>query len=50
MAGSIVKRGANTYRLQVSMGSDATGKGIRLTKTVHVESKKEAEKELAKFY
>lgn len=50
MAGSIVKRGENTYRLQVYMGSDSYGKEIRFTKTVHVSSKKEADLELAKFY
>lgn len=50
MAGSIIKRGEHTYRLQVYMGSDLTGKELRYTKTIHVLNKKEAEKELAKFY
>lgn len=50
MAGSIIKRGANTYRLQVYMGTDLSGKELRYTKTVHVQNKKEAEKELAQFY
>ena len=49
MAGSIEKRGKNSYRLVYSMGFDANGKRIKRTKTVHVKTKKEAEKELAKF-
>lgn len=50
MAGSITKRGENTYRLQVSCGSDITGKPIRYSKTVHCVSKREAEREMAMFY
>lgn len=50
MAGTIEKRGDGTYRLWVSMGSDESGNPRRFSKTVHVASKKEAEKELAKFY
>lgn len=50
MNGSVMKRGENSYRLQVYMGSDQNGREIRFTKTVHVSNKKEAEKELAKFY
>jgi integrase len=46
---SIEKRGKNTYRLIVELGYDANGKRIRRTKTVKVKTKKEAEKELAKF-
>ncbi|AUI36113.1 site-specific integrase [[Bacillus] caldolyticus] len=49
MAGSIEKHGKNSYRLVYSMGFDANGKRIKRTKTVHVKTKKEAEKELAKF-
>lgn len=50
MRGSIIKRGKGTYRLQVCAGSDLNGNTIRFTKTIHVSSKKEAERELAKFY
>lgn len=50
MAGTISKRGDGTYRLRVSMGSDTSGRPRRYSKTVHVSSRKEAEKELAKFY
>ena len=50
MAGSIIKRGENTYRLEVCMGSDSRGMARRFTKTVHVKTKKEAQLELAKFY
>lgn len=50
MAGSITKRGENTYRLEVCMGSDERGIARRFTKTIHVATKKEAELELAIFY
>ena len=50
MAGSITKRGKNAYLLQVSMGSDAEGKPRRFSKTVHTETRKDAEKALAEFY
>ncbi|GIM44458.1 hypothetical protein DNHGIG_00070 [Collibacillus ludicampi] len=46
---SIEKRGKNSYRLVVELGYDANGKRIRRSKTVHVKTKREAEKELAKF-
>ncbi|GAB7387425.1 tyrosine-type recombinase/integrase [Bacillaceae bacterium] len=46
---SIEKRGKNSYRLVVELGYDANGKRIRRTKTVKCKTKKEAEKELAKF-
>lgn len=49
MAGTIIKRGDDTYRLFVSIGSDSQGRPVRKTKTVHVKSKREAELELAKF-
>ena len=47
--GSIIKRGADTYLLQVYAGSDWEGKPRRFTKTFHG-TKAAAEKELAKFY
>ncbi len=49
MAGSIEKRGKNSYRLVVSGGMDGNGRQIKKTKTVICNSDKEAEKELAKF-
>ena len=48
MAGSIEKRGKNSYRLIVHEGYDLSGKPLRHTKTVHG-TKKDAEVELAKF-
>ena len=48
MAGSIEKRGKNSYRLTVSEGFDLDGKPIIHRKTVHG-TKKDAEVELAKF-
>ena len=48
MAGSIEKRGKNSYRLTVSEGFDLNGKPIIHRKTVHG-TKKDAEVELAKF-
>ena len=48
MAGSIEKRGKNSYRLTVSEGFDLNGKPMIHRKTVHG-TKKEAEIELAKF-
>ena len=49
MAGSIEKRGKNSYRLIVSEGYDLHGKPLIHRKTVHG-TKKEAEVELAKFF
>lgn len=49
MAGSIEKRGENTYRLRVSAGTDSKGKRIIHRKTITAKSKRAAEKELAKF-
>ena len=46
MAGSIEKRGKNSYRLIVSEGYDLHGKPLIHRKTVHG-TKKEAEVELA---
>ena len=48
MAGSIEKRGKNSYRLTVSEGFDLNGKAMIHRKTVHG-TKKDAEVELAKF-
>ena len=48
MAGSIEKRGKNSYRLTVSEGFDLNGRPMILRKTIHG-TKKEAEVELAKF-
>ena len=48
MAGSIEKRGKDSYRLIVTNGYDLNGKIIRHTKTIHG-TKKDAEVELAKF-
>ena len=48
MAGSIEKRGKNSYRLTVSEGFDLNGKLMIHRKTVHG-TKKDAEVELAKF-
>jgi integrase len=48
MAGSIERRGKDTYRLVVSCGYNLDGKPAKHTKTVHC-TKKEAEVELAKF-
>ena len=48
MAGSIEKRGKDSYRLVCTGGYDLQGKTIKHTKTVHG-SKKDAQIELAKF-
>lgn len=48
MAGSIEKRGKNSYRLVCLAGYDLQGRPIKKTKTVHG-SKKDAEIELTKF-
>ena len=48
MAGSIEKRGKNSYRLSCLAGYDLQGRPIKKTKTVHG-SKKDAKIELAKF-
>ena len=48
MAGSIEKRGKNSYRLTVSEGFDLNGKPMIHRKTIHG-TKKEVEVELAKF-
>ena len=48
MAGSIEKRGKNSYRLTVSEGFDLNGKPMIHRKTIHG-TRKEAEVELAKF-
>ena len=50
MPGTYRKRGNDSYRLEVCIGTDYRGKPIRYSKTVHCKSNKEAEKELARFY
>lgn len=49
MAGSIEKRGENTYRLIVSGGYGPGNKRVQYKKTVHCSSDYKAKKELAKF-
>ncbi|MCF6409013.1 tyrosine-type recombinase/integrase [Pseudalkalibacillus salsuginis] len=49
MAGSIEKRGQESWRLIYSLGYDQHGKRIKRTKTVKCKTKSEAKKELAKF-
>lgn len=49
MAGSIEKRGKDSWRLVVSNGYNAEGKRIRHTRTIKATSRRQAEKELAKF-
>ncbi len=48
MAGSIEKRGENTYRLVVSTGKNLDGSRARRTKTIHG-TRKDAEIALAEF-
>ncbi|MDO4860872.1 MAG: tyrosine-type recombinase/integrase [Bacillota bacterium] len=50
MTGSKRKRGADSWRLEVTIGTDVRGKPNRYSKTVHCKSAAEADKELAKFY
>ena len=49
MTGYKRKRGPDTWRLEVTIGTDARGKPKRYSKTVHG-SEKEADKALARFY
>ena len=49
MAGNIIDMGNSKYRLRVSNGFDLNGKRKYFNKTVTCSSKREAEKELAKF-
>jgi integrase len=49
MAGSIEKRGENSWRLVVSAGFGSDGKRIRHKRTVKAKSRREAEKLLAQF-
>lgn len=49
MAGSLRKRGSESWELSVSHGYDANGKRIRHYKTIKAKSEREARKELAKF-
>ena len=49
MPGTMRKRGSDSWLLEVTIGTDFRGKPVRYNKTVHG-SKKQAERELAKFY
>lgn len=49
MAGSIEKRGKDSYRLVIFKGYDLEGKSIRHQKTIHCKNKSEARTELAKY-
>jgi integrase len=49
MAGTVLELGKSKYRLMVSGKYDGSGKRIRRSKTITAKSKREAEKELAKF-
>lgn len=49
MAGSIQKRGKESYLLTYHMGYDQKGERLRKTKTVKAKNKSEAKKELAAF-
>ena len=49
MAGYIQKRVNGTFRLIVTSGRDAEGKPIRYSKTVHVATRKEADKLMALY-
>lgn len=49
LAGSIQKRGKNSYLLVYHVGYDQNGKRIRKTKTVRAKNKTEAKKKLAAF-
>ncbi|GGF24287.1 site-specific integrase [Halobacillus andaensis] len=49
MAGSIEKRGNNSWRLIYSMGYDQAGKRVKKTRTVKAKNKTEAKKLLAEF-
>ncbi|WP_257349076.1 tyrosine-type recombinase/integrase [Pseudalkalibacillus decolorationis] len=49
MAGSIEKRGSNSWRLTYSMGYDQNGKRIKKQKTIKAKNKTEANKKLAEF-
>ena len=50
MTGSKRKRGTDSWRLEVTIGTDAQGKPKRYSKTIHCKSAAEADRELAKFY
>jgi integrase len=49
MAGTLEKRGEDSWRLMVSQGFDSNGKRIRHTRTIKATSKREADKALALF-
>ena len=50
MTGSKRKRGADSWRLEVTIGTDIQGRPKRYSKTVHCKTPAEADRELAKFY
>lgn len=50
MAGTVEKRGKNSYRLTIYDGFDTNGKRIRHRKNVICKSDREAKNELANFY
>ena len=50
MTGSKRKRGADSWRLEVTIGTDMQGRPKRYSKTVHCKTPAEADRELAKFY
>lgn len=50
MPGNITKRGNDSYRLRVTLGTDLKGKPIVYNKTVKCKTEAAAKKELAKFY
>lgn len=49
MPGTMRKRGSDSWYLEVTIGTDFKGKPVRYNKTFHG-TKKQAERELAKFY
>lgn len=49
MAGHLEKRGKNSWRLIVSHGFDSYGNRIKYTKSIKANSRREADKELAKY-
>ncbi|MEW4278914.1 hypothetical protein [Priestia megaterium] len=49
MAGSIEKRGKNSWRLVYNLGFDSNGKRLKKTKTVKGVTKREAQKLLVQF-
>lgn len=50
MPGTKRKRGGDSWRLEVTIGTDYRGKPRRFSKTVHCKSEAAADRELARFY